>query len=33
MRKDHINSVVETMKEGDAHFNFIKIHLMSHFTE
>ena len=29
----YINSEVEMSKEGDAHFNFIKIHLMSHFAE
>ena len=31
--RDFIDSEVDMSKEGDAHFNFIKIHLMSHFAE
>ena len=31
--RDFIDSEVDLSKENDAHFNFIKIHLLSHFTE
>ena len=31
--RDFIDSEVDLSKENDAHFNFIKIHLMSHFAE
>jgi hypothetical protein len=30
--RDHITSEIDMSKENDAHFNFIKIHLMSHFA-
>lgn len=31
--RDYINHEVELSKEGDAHFNFPKIHLMSHWVD
>lgn len=30
--KDHINSEVDMVRGSDARFNFIKVHIMSHFA-